>query len=308
MKLHAFMIICLLAASAVQAQTGGFGGGSGGTAPGGGAAGGAAAGRPGAQAQRAPTETVGVVEIAERVYNTTVSGRIRPANTVNHPATVTGIVSAVHAVVGQSVRAGEALFSIDRDEVAGAYAPVIIRARMGGVVSAVNVRRDNEVRSGENGVSVIDNSEYLLTTQVSDKDAFNVPVGRSVTAVLGSGATTGGVLLGRSPEPDYQTGLFDLTFRFGGGPSVFPGAFVTVDLPVETVRGLFIPQNLLVRRYGRFYVWSVTEENTLRMQEVTTGRTHEDEIQITAGLRPGDRILLQRRGNEREGMPVPGTE
>ncbi|TVR59720.1 MAG: HlyD family efflux transporter periplasmic adaptor subunit [Spirochaetaceae bacterium] len=302
-------LIMIFVSFGAFAQTGGFGGG---TPPAGGAggAGGAFGGSPGgatARTEREPTEAIGVVEPGERVFTTTVGGRLRPVNTVSHPATATGIVSAVHVSVGRTVAAGEALFTVDRDDVAGSFAPVVIRARIAGTVSQVNARRDNEIRSGENGVSIIDTREFTLTAQVSDKDAFYVPVGDPVTGTLPDGAQIAGVLQSRSPEPDYQTGLFSVVFRFSGSARLFPGQFVTIDLPVETVRAVFLPQSLLVRRYGRFYVWTVTADNTLSMREVRTGRTHGDDIEIVEGLRPGDRYLRQRRGNEREGAPAPGT-
>lgn len=260
------------------------------------------------QDQNISAEAVGAVEAADRIFTTTVGGRLQPEVTVAHSASVGGIVSEVRVTVGQRVGIGAVLYTIKRSDTAGDFAPVVVNARIAGVVATVSVKPSNEVRSGETGVSIIDTDEYLMTALISDKDAFAVQVGRSVLGRTPGGSTVPGTLVARSPEPDYQTGLFTLIFRFSGVSVAFLGQFVSVDLPVESVSGIFVPQNLLFRRYGRYYVWFVAEDDTLTAREVTPGRTHGDDIRITAGLQPGDRILLRRRGNEREGMPVGRAE
>jgi multidrug efflux pump subunit AcrA (membrane-fusion protein) len=281
--------VFLIAAAGLWAQFGGFGG-------------------RGGQDQTIAAEAVGPVENTERVFTTTVGGRLQPARTVAHSSSVGGIVADVRVTVGQQVEAGDVLYTIKRNDTTGSFAPVVVSARIAGVVAAAAVRPSMEIRGGEPGVTIIETHEYLMTGLISDKDAFAIQVGQSVVGRTAGGSAVRGTLIARSPEPDYQTGLFTLTFRFTDVPAVFPGQFVTVDLPVETVQGIFIAQNLLFRRYGRYYVWIVAEDNTLTTREVKAGRTHGNEIQITAGLQSGDRILLRRRGNEREGMPVDQAE
>jgi multidrug efflux pump subunit AcrA (membrane-fusion protein) len=267
-----------------------------------------AGGPGGAQAERGVPELTGVVEVSERTFTTTVAGRLRPANSVQHSATVTGVVSDVRVTVGSRVTAGEALYTVVRDDAGGNYAPVVVRARIGGVVSTVSVAPNSGIRTGDDGVSIIDRTAYDLTAWVSDKDAFVVPVGTAVTGRTTDGASLRGSVAAWSPEPDYQTGLYSLTIRFAGTEAAFPGRFVTVDLPVERVRGVFVPQELLLRRYGRYYIWTVTENDTLADREVVTGRTHGEDILVVEGVHPGDRILLRRRGNEQAGMALRDLE
>jgi multidrug efflux pump subunit AcrA (membrane-fusion protein) len=271
-------------------QFGGFGGG----------------GRGGGTDRAIPTDAVGRVGISDREFTTTVSGRLQPANTVAHSSSVGGVVGEVRVAVGQRVAVGDVLYTIRRSDGAGTYAPAVVAARLAGIVTTISVRPNNEVRSGEVGVSIIETGTYSMTALISDKDAFSVQIGRTVRGRTANGTSVRGTLLARSPEPDYQTGLFTLTFRFEGASELFPGQFVSVDLPVESVRGVFVPQDVLFRRYGRYYVWVVTPDNNLTAKAVTPGRTHEDDIQITSGLEPGERLLLQRRGNEREGQQVGG--
>ncbi len=295
----AIAAILLVAPLAAQTPGGGPGGGAGGGRGGG----------PGAAGSFQERESPLLeATISERVLNATVAGRLRPAVSVPHASTTNGIVTTVHVQVGDRVTSGTPLYTIERDETAGSYAPVVVRSRVAGLVSELSVRLWNEVRSGEVGVVIIDPDRLILETHITDKDADRVIPGMAVEAVTAGGAVVSGRLLARSPEPDYGTGLFRLRFEFTPDTGEnLSGRFVTVDLPVVRLEGVFVAQDLLVRRYGQYYLWVVTPENTLRLQQLSLGTTVDDEILVTAGLTPGMRYLRSPTGREREGMPAPGT-
>ena len=131
-------------------------------------------------------------------------------------------------------------------------------------------------------------------------------IGDTVTGKAVGGESLSGKLVARSPEPDYRTGLYTLTFRFPNVASAYLGQFVAIELPVGATSGIFIPQSVLVRRYGRYFVWTVTPENTLRTIPVTPGPVFGSVVLIKEGLDEGDSFLTRVSGREREGDPVPG--
>src|SRR4030042_813593 len=59
--------------------------------------------------------------VSEQGLPTPVGGRLRPANTVTHLASVNGIVTTVHVREGQRVGVGARLFAIERADVSGSY-------------------------------------------------------------------------------------------------------------------------------------------------------------------------------------------
>jgi multidrug efflux pump subunit AcrA (membrane-fusion protein) len=261
----------------------------------------AAQGGAGGGAQRVE---VARAAVTERALSTTVGGRLLPANTVTHVVSVNGIVASVDVREGQQVKVGQRLFGIERADAAGSFVPAVVTARIEGVVSEVHVQPANEVKSGAAGVTVIDTSGYSLTASVSDKDAFRIQTGGEVTGRTVDGKALAGVLLWRTPEPDYATGLYSLSFRFPSAPGAHLGQFVAIDVPVQKARGIFVPQSVLVRRYGRYYVWTVSEASTLKSREVETGAKYGDYVLIEKGLDVGDRYLTRISRNEREDMPV----
>jgi multidrug efflux pump subunit AcrA (membrane-fusion protein) len=222
-----------------------------------------------------------------------------------HKTSSSGYIQSVRVREGQLVQAGEELLSIKRkDDVMDLYKPVPVTARITGRVSEVLVQVEAEVNAGEPAVVVLGTEGFVLEANVSDKDAFRIDIGQQVSGLTAGGTTISGVLLSRSQEPDYSTGLFELTFQFPDSQRVGVGEFVLIDLPVDRVRGLFVPRDVVVRRYGKFFLWIVNESQALEAREVTLGPVFGDLVLIKDGLQPGERYLRRLTGREREGAAV----
>jgi multidrug efflux pump subunit AcrA (membrane-fusion protein) len=261
-------------------------------------------GGPGGGPGEAMRVQVADAAVSEKTLTTTVGGRLRPANTVTHLASVNGIVTVVNVREGQRVGVGARLFAIERADVSGSYVPAVVMARIAGVVSEVHVQPGHEVKTGAAGVTIIDTDGYTVTASVSDKDAFRIQTGGEITGKTVDGQKLTGVLLWRSAEPDYTTGLYSLVFQFPSSPAAHLGQFVAIDIPVARARGIFVPQSVLVRRYGRYYVWTVSEASTLKSRTVEAGARYGDYVLIEKGLEVGDRYLTRLSRNEREDQPV----
>lgn len=307
MKRMTFGVVLVFALAAMNqglAQMGGDQGGPGGPPPGGGAA--RSSGTEGGRQGAAATSPFGRVAVTDFPLSTKVAGRLTPANTVAHTASANGIVRTVFVKVGQRVGVGDRLFSVERDDLSGSYMPAIVTARIAGIVSAMAVKADGQVRGGDPGIVIIDTSSYFVTALLSDKDAMSVREGTEITAAVVGGSILQGRILARSPEPDYRTGLFTLTIGFPDSRDAYPGQFATVEVPLGTVRGIFLQQDLLQRVYGRYQVWVVDAADLLEARRVTIGAIYGDQVLIEEGLAVGERILLKRTGKEKAGSPAAG--
>ncbi len=283
----------LLTAVSVSAQHGGRAG----PPPGPGAGSG--------QAEGADRSPIAIAQVSQQSHTITVGGRLQPQSRIVHKTSSSGYIQSVRVREGQLVQAGEELLSIKRkDDVMDLYKPVPVTARIAGRVSEVLVQVEAEVNAGEPAVVVLGTEGYVLEANVSDKDAFRIDIGQQVSGLTAGGTTISGVLLSRSQEPDYSTGLFELTFQFPDSQRVGVGEFVLIDLPVDRVRGLFVPRDVVVRRYGKFFLWIVNESQALEAREVTLGPVFGDLILISNGLQPGERYLRRLTGREREGAAV----
>ena len=283
----------LLTAVSVSAQHGGRAG----PPPGPGAGSG--------QDEGADRSPIAIAQVSQQSHTITVGGRLEPQSRIVHKTSSSGYIQSVRVREGQLVQAGEELLSIKRkDDVMDLYKPVPVTARITGRVSEVLVQVEAEVNAGEPAVVVLGTEGYVLEANVSDKDAFRIDIGQKVSGLTAGGTTISGVLLSRSQEPDYSTGLFELTFQFPDSQRVGVGEFVLIDLPVDRVRGLFVPRDVVVRRYGKFFLWIVNESQALEAREVTLGPVFGDLVLIKDGLQPGERYLRRLTGREREGAAV----
>lgn len=283
----------LLTAVSVSAQHGGRAG----PPPGPGAGSG--------QDEGADRSPIAIAQVSQQSHTITVGGRLEPQSRIVHKTSSSGYIQSVRVREGQLVQAGEELLSIKRkDDVMDLYKPVPVTARITGRVSEVLVQVEAEVNAGEPAVVVLGTEGFVLEANVSDKDAFRIDIGQQVSGLTAGGTTISGVLLSRSQEPDYSTGLFELTFQFPDSQRVGVGEFVLIDLPVDRVRGLFVPRDVVVRRYGKFFLWIVNESQALEAREVTLGPVFGDLVLIKDGLQPGERYLRRLTGREREGAAV----
>jgi multidrug efflux pump subunit AcrA (membrane-fusion protein) len=267
-----------------------------------GQSGGGTGGSPAGGAEGSP---IAVAQVNEQVSSVTVGGRLEPQSRIVHKISTGGFVQSISVREGQLVEAGEELLEVRRkDDVLELYKPVPLNARISGRVSEVLVQPEAEVGAGESAVVILDTKAYVLRANVSDRDAFRIDVGQEVTGRTAGGTPIRGVLLSRSPEPDYSTGLFELTFRFPDSQQVGVGEFVLIDLPVDRLHGLFVPRDAVVRRYGKYFLWVVNESQNLEAREVTPGQVFGDLVAIRQGLEPGERYLKVLTGREREGAPA----
>lgn len=262
--------------------------------------------QPGTRSGGQGSALLSVSKVETRTTSINVAGRLEPARRISHTVGIAGFVETIHVRVGDRVAEGQALATVSRDAPGESYRPLVVSSRIAGRVSEIQLMAGAEVRSGAAAVTVIDDAEYRLVAALSDKDAFRVAgMGKpAVTAHSADGVNLRGSLLSVSAEPDYATGLFGATLRFAVQAGARIGMVLFMDLPVEEVRGQFVPQTLLVRRFGRTVMWVVGADDKLKQVSVTPGKPYGNDILITAGLEPGTRYPSRITGFEKEGLTL----
>lgn len=238
-----------------------------------------------------------------RVF-TTVGGRLEPNARTVHKTAQGGVVDAVFVSRGDRIAIGEPLFSVIQNEPGNRYRPVVVEARVNGTVSELLIQVQDEVNPDIPAVVILDTDTLSLEAAASDIDAFSIRTGIPVVGESPEGKKFFGLLDHVSAEPDYQTGLFTLTFTFPAAGGARIGMSLFIDLPVEEVSGIFVEPDAVVRRYGKNRIWLVSGAKILESRVVETGPVVGNKIQIVSGLEPGERYLRAPTGNEKEGMAI----
>jgi RND family efflux transporter MFP subunit len=130
----------------------------------------------------------------------------------------------------------------------------------------------------------------------------------TVTQTLPTGAQVvrRGAVAGLSGQLDPQTRearvLIEVPDPLGEGLPLLPGAFVTVELEGRPLPGAVRVPRVAVKDGDT--VWVVGDEDRLVRRAVTVGWSLPDELVITSGLRPGDRVVVTPLSNPLEGQKV----
>jgi membrane fusion protein, multidrug efflux system len=82
-----------------------------------------------------------------------------------------------------------------------------------------------------------------------------------------------------------------------------PGSSVNAEVVIETREGIALPPPSIVRRPGGNVVF-VVENNVARERPVTLGRRTSDWIEVTDGLAPGERVIVDGAGFLSDGARV----
>lgn len=257
-----------------------------------------------------PSEDEAVpVEVAELkvqdLYRSVFYGcRLQPADRLVHRSPLTGSLESIAVRTGQRVRQGDILFTVRRELAGRSFNSVPVRAAGGGVVAEYDLRPGDPVQENQGLLTVLDDSAFTGEILVSDKDISTVRLGDSCVVFEDRKPTN---TIGRvtliSPEPEYDTGLFPVELRFSRSPGLFIGKFIRVELRKEPYRGLAVPSENIVRKYGEDHLYIVSDD-VVELRPVTAGPSYGDLVTITDGVFEGELFVTSSTRRISDGAAV----
>jgi multidrug efflux system membrane fusion protein len=139
--------------------------------------------------------------------------------------------------------------------------------------------------------------QRLRAGQKLSVDAYD----RSLTSKIASG-----VLSNADNEIDPTTGTLKMRALFDNSKfELFPSQFVNVRLLLDTLHdAIVVPGAAMQQGAQGSYVYVVADNSTARMRAVKTGPSSGDVISVTAGLRPGETVVVDGADQLRDGARV----
>jgi multidrug efflux system membrane fusion protein len=115
-----------------------------------------------------------------------------------------------------------------------------------------------------------------------------------------------GTLATTDNQIDNTTGTVKLRAIFPNTDNaLFPQQFVNAHLLVETLKGVVIaPQAAVQTGAPGSFVYLAKPDNTVSIQVVKTGLTQGDKVQITDGLKTGDKVVTDGLDRLRDGAKI----
>jgi RND family efflux transporter MFP subunit len=114
-----------------------------------------------------------------------------------------------------------------------------------------------------------------------------------------------------APQADPVTGTFRVRVGLTNPPAGLRlGSNITAETTLGDSGGILVPATALTAKDGGPAVWLVGPDDTVSLRSIEIGEHRPSEVQVTAGLSPGDRVVTAGVQALREGQAVrvPGAE
>jgi cobalt-zinc-cadmium efflux system membrane fusion protein len=235
------------------------------------------------------TEIAGPAEIHQTIE---VYGLIEPnaerVSTVH--ARFEGLIQSVHATLGDTVKAGQALLTIESNE---SLKPYIIKAPIGGTVTARNANA-GEPTAGRALFTIMDTSSVWVNLAIFPSALPQVQAGAPVTVFPASGGDpVTGTVDRMNIAADANQAVMARVILDNAAGQFFPGSYVRGQVEIAQYD---VP--LAVKRTGlqAFRDFTVVyaligDEYEVRMLEL--GRQDGEWVEVLGGLDPGTRYVTQ---------------
>ncbi len=182
-----------------------------------------------------------------------------------------------------------------------------VAAPISGVVTRLAVTEGEIVGPGTPVASLENMDEVLVILKLADRDFVRVRRGLPVeaTAAAFSGEVFRGEVSRLGSAADPVTRTFEVESRLKNpGLRLRPGLIVTLRILLESRGGLAVPAAALVEEEaGRGTVF-VAEGGTVHRREVTLGDRLDREVEVTAGLTEGNRVVVVGHEGLADGQAV----
>jgi len=152
----------------------------------------------------------------------------------------------------------------------------------------------------ENGkqLQVIAQVPEALLLKVSRGDSIRVHVPAASQTLTGQVAEV-------APAADPMSRTAPVTINIPSGPDLRAGQFARVELAGSDETTLMLPLAAVVQKGQMDMVFSVENSGTTaRMRIVRTGAVYDGEVEILAGLEPGETVVVAGAGKLQDGQPL----
>lgn len=233
------------------------------------------------------TEIAGPAEIHETIE---VYGLIQPnaegVSTVS--ARFEGFIRSVHAALGDSVKAGQPLLTIESDE---SLRPYVIKAPISGTVTARNANA-GEPTAGRDLFTIMDTSSVWANLAIFPSALSRVQAGSSVTIFPAGGEdpVTGTIDRMNIAAEANQAVMARVVLENTQG-QFFPGAYVRAEVRVAQYAVPLAVKRSGLQAFRDFTVVyaQIVDEYEVRMLEL--GRQDGEWVEVLGGLDPGTRYV-----------------
>ena len=185
----------------------------------------------------------------------------------------------------------------------------VLRAPVGGVVSARNYDRGDLYTMGQPIYTVQQITPVKLLVPISETDYTRVKRGDKVTLTADAlpGRTYTGTIVRLYPTMDPATHTFNAEVRVNNEKrELRPGMYARVTVDFGASQSVVVPDAAVIRQQGsgQRSVFVLNADSTVSVRVVETGRHFGSQYEILSGLEAGEQVLTGGFTNLKSGDKV----
>jgi membrane fusion protein, heavy metal efflux system len=202
-----------------------------------------------------------------------------------------GIVTAVHVHVGDQVKKGQALATIESDQ---SLAPYALKTMIDGTVIEKHITLGEAASRDRAPFLVANLSTVWLDLHIYQRDLHRVRVGQKVRSCGGEAAPCLGEISYISPVVDESTRTSMARVVLDNSRGQWrPGMFVTTEVETgHTEAGVVVPLTAIFSLHEETIVF-IADEHGFEARHVETGPDDGTLIQLVSGLEPGETYVSE---------------
>ncbi len=247
---------------------------------------------------------VAVLETMNLYRSVFYGSRLRPQDRYPQRAPISGTVESIAVSPGQRVSRGQLLAAVRRDLSGRNYRSVEIMASRSGTVGRYELQPGDPVQENQELLTILDTSTLRGEIWISDKDIAAIRPGDTAVVFENSDPTEiRGKVVSIPPEPDYESGLFNVEVEFSRQPGLFVGKFLRIELRKDPYSGLAVASEHIQRKYGKDHLF-IINDGVVELREVQTGASYDEMVAITGGVEAGEQYVVSAGQRISDGTPV----
>jgi membrane fusion protein (multidrug efflux system) len=186
----------------------------------------------------------------------------------------------------------------------------IITAPISGQVMEKRVNLGEMAMPGQPIFKVEDNRNLRLDVTMKEQDIRYARVGDRVSVQID--ALPGRVIRGRVaqvvPAADIRTHSFIVKIDIPADKSLITGMYGKALFPVGKREAILVPETAIVTMAGLTGVYMVNAEGKAIFQMIHHGDSRGGDVEVTTGVKEGDRIIISRHDGRIEGRKIVEAE
>ncbi|MDD5258769.1 MAG: efflux RND transporter periplasmic adaptor subunit [bacterium] len=233
-------------------------------------------------------------------------GEIRGLNEANIYPKVSGKLLKKVVDEGAIVKTGQTIALLDRDEPAMDYKEVEITAPISGVFTGYLVDLGAKIEPKDSLGTVADTSIIKVVANIPEKDLHRIKKNDEAQVKVDAypGQEFTGLVDMVQAKIDPYTRTAEVNIRIDNKErKLKTGMFAKGRIIEKAYQGILVPIEAVIKEQENSFVY-VSDGRAAAKRQVRTGLIQESDIEITAGLKVGEQIVVVGQDNLRDGSKV----